>query len=158
MINEDDIKKKEVAANITKYSNSQSKVKYADFSTSNPYNMAMEDLSRRVSKNGVYWYYERLRGQYDQELARKNSKEEQQLFKSMFDKKERFFRKELLAKVWKCYQDTPYDVVKGEGTNYDLFLRYVVEKNIQPDEKYYKKTIGLLILWNFIYNLSLIHI
>ena len=153
VINEDDIKKKEVAANITKYSNSQSKVKYADFSTSNPYNMAMEDLSRRVSKNGVYWYYERLRGQYDQELARKNSKEEQQLFKSMFDKKERFFRKELLAKVWKCYQDTPYDVVKGEGTNYDLFLRYVVEKNIQPDEKYYKKTIGLLILWNFIYNM-----
>ena len=154
VINEDDKKKKEVAANITKYSNSQSKVKYADFSVSNPYNMAMQDLSRRIhTQDGVYWYYERLRGQYDQEFAQKNSKEEQQLFKSLFDKKERFFRKELLAKVWKCYQDTPYDVVKGEGTNYDLFLRYVVEKNVQPDEEYYKKTIGLLILWDFIYNM-----
>lgn len=154
VINEDDVKKKEVAAKITKYSNSQSKVKYADFSVSNPYNMAMQDLSRSIStKNGLYWYYERLRGQYDQELAQKNSKEEQQFFKSRFDKKERFFRKELLAKVWKCYQDAPYDVVKGEGTNYDLFLRYVVEKNIIPDEDYYKKTIGLLILWNFIYNM-----
>lgn len=154
VINEDDVKKKEVAANITKYSNSQSKVKYADFSASNSYNMAMQDLSRRIhNQKGLYWYYERLRGQYDQELAQKNSKEEQQLFKTMFDKKERFFRKELLAKVWKCYQDTPYDVVKGEGTNYDLFLRYVVEKNIQPNEDYYKKTIGLLILWNFIYNM-----
>lgn len=102
--------------------------------------MAMQDLSRRIhTQNGTYWYYERLRGQYDQELSRKNSREEQQLFKSMYDKKERFFRKELLAKVWKCYQDTPYDVVKGEGTNYDIFLKYVVEKNIQPDEEYYKK-------------------
>ncbi len=154
VINEDDEKKKKAAANITKYSNSQSKIKYADFSTSNPYNMAMQDLSRRVHTiDGRYWYYERLRGQYDQDLAQKNSKEEQQLFRSMFDKKERFFRKELLAKVWKCYQDTPYDVVKGESTNYDMFLKYVVEKNIQPDEEYYKKTIGLLILWNFIYNM-----
>lgn len=154
VINEDDRKTKEVAANITKFSNSQSKVKYADFSASNPYNMAMQELSRKIhTQNGTYWYYERLRGQYDQELARKNSKEEQQLFKAMFDKKERFFRKELLAKVWKCYQDTPYDVVKGEGTNYDIFLKYVVEKNIQPDEVYYKKTIGLLVLWNFIYNM-----
>lgn len=154
VINEDDIKTKEIAANITKFSNSQSKVKYADFSVSNPYNMAIQELSRKIhTQNGTYWYYERLRGQYDQELARMNSKEEQQLFKNMFDKKERFFRKELLAKVWKCYQDTPYDVVKGEGTNYDIFLKYVVEKNIQPDEEYYKKTVGLLILWNFIYNL-----
>lgn len=154
VINEDENRTKEIAANITKYSNSQSKVKYADFSASNPYNMAMQDLSRRIhTQNGTYWYYERLRGQYDQELSRKNSREEQQLFKSMYDKKERFFRKELLAKVWKCYQDTPYDVVKGEGTNYDIFLKYVVEKNIQPDEEYYKKTVGLLILWNFIYNM-----
>lgn len=154
VINGDDVRTKEIAANITKFSNSQSRVKYADFSVSNPYNMAMQELSRGIrTPNGTYWYYERLRGQYEQELARTDSKEERQLFKSMFDKKERFFRKELLAKVWKCYQDTPYDVVKGEGTNYDLFLRYVVEKNVQPDEEYYKKTIGLLILWNFIYNM-----
>lgn len=154
VISEDAEKTKEVAANITKFSNSQSKVKYADFSASNPYNMTMQDLSRRIhTQDGTYWYYERLRGQYDQELAQKKSKEEQQLFKSMFDKKERLFRKELLAKVWKCYQDTPYDVVKGEGTNYELFLRYVIEKDIRPDEVYYKKTIGLLILWNFIYNM-----
>lgn len=147
-------KKKDVAADITKFSNSQSKVKFADFSVSNPFNMKMEELSRSVhTTNGVYWYYERLRGQYDQELAAIDSKENQQLFKNMFDKKNRFFRKELLAKVWKCYQDTPYDVVKGEGTNYDIFLKYVVEKNVQPDELYYKKTVALLILWNFIYNM-----
>ncbi len=147
--------KKEVAADITKYSNTQSKVKYADFSVSNPFNMRMQELSRTVRTiDGKKWYYERLRGQYDQELKKQKKAEDQQLFKSMYDKKDRLFKKELLAKVWKCKLNNPYDVVKGEGTNYDLFLRnYVIANNIIPDEDYYKKTISLIILWNYIYTI-----
>lgn len=146
--------KKAVAADITKFSNSQSKVKYADFSASNPYNMKMQELSRNIKTNsGVQWYYERLRGQYEQDYKKIKTAESQQLFKSLYNKKERLFTKELLAKVWKCKLNTPYDVVKGEGTNYDLFLKHIVENNIIPDEDYYKKSIALLMLWNYIYNI-----
>lgn len=146
--------KKTVAADVTKFSNSQSKVKYADFSASNPFNMRMQELSRDVhTKSGQKWYYERLRGQYDQEYKKLQTAEDQRLFKSMYDKKERLFKKELLAKVWKCKLNTPYDVVKGEGTNYDIFLKYIIENNITPDEEYYKKSIALLILWNYIYEM-----
>lgn len=146
--------KKAVASDITRYSNSQSKVKFADFSVSNPFNMKMQELSREIkTKSGEKWYYERLRGQYDQELKKQRTAEEQQLFKSMYDKQTRLFKKELLAKVWKCKLNTPYDVVKGEGTNYDIFIKYIIENNILPDEIYYKKSIALLILWNYIYNI-----
>uniref|UniRef100_A0AB33IT18 AIPR family protein n=1 Tax=Prevotella sp. GTC17254 TaxID=3236794 RepID=A0AB33IT18_9BACT len=146
--------KKEVSANITKSSNTQSPVKYADFSVSNPFNSRMEELSRDIRTNdGKKWYYERLRGQFEQDLKQQRKAEDQQLFKSMYDKKERLFKKELLAKVWKCMLNTPFDVVKGEGTNYDIFNRYVTENGIIPDEEYFKKSVALIILWNYIYNI-----
>jgi hypothetical protein len=144
----------QIAGNITKYSNSQSKIKYSDFTVSNSFNTTMEQLSRKIlypnaNNEPKYWYFERVRGQYDQEKKNLRTKEEQKLFDSKFPK-EKKFKKEEIAKVWKSWQQEPYDAVKGESTNYELFMNKILESNLTPDEIYYRKTIVLMIIYRFL--------
>lgn len=140
----------DVASNITRFSNSQSKIKYSDFSVSNPFNMKMEDLSRSVlaptiDHSSKFWFFERLRGQYDFQL-KQLGKNDQALFKKR-NPKECCFKKEELAKVWKSWNQEPFDAVKGEGTNYDMFITKVVKDGLIPDETYFKKSVALLIIY-----------
>ena len=137
---------------ITKYSNSQSKIKYSDFTVSNNFNMKLELLSRNTmipNKNNEprYWYFERLRGQYDEDKNQNRTKESKDYFMMKYPKDKKF-KKEELAKVWKSWKQEPYDAVKGEGTNYEMFI----QKNVDytPDETYYKKSIALLIIYRFL--------
>lgn len=143
-----------LTGNITKYSNSQSQIKYSDFSVSNEFNMAMERLSRTINVSTPthemkFWFFERLRGQYDNERSRNKTKVDLQFFDGRFPKNMRF-KKEEIAKVWKSWNQTPYDAVKGEGTNYDLFIEDKVKTGFIPDEIYYKETIALLIIYRFL--------
>ena len=140
--------------NITKYSNSQSAIKYSDFSVSNEFNMKMQDLSRRILVPSLkhetkYWFFERLRGQFENERNKGKTRADILYFDGLYPKNMRF-KKEEVAKVWKSWEQTPYDAVKGEGTNYDLFITDKVNKRFIPDEIYYKKTIALLIIYRYL--------
>jgi hypothetical protein len=142
----------QVAGRITQYSNSQSKIKYSDFTVSNNFNMTMEKLSRSIlipNKNNdpKYWYFERVRGQYDQEKKNIRTKEELKYFESKYAK-ERRFKKEEIAKVWKSWEQEPFDAVKGESTNYELYMSK--HADFTPDENYYRKTIALIIVYRFL--------
>ena len=143
-----------IAGNITKYSNTQSKVKFADFTISNAFNMEMERLSRQIivpnaNNDARYWFFERVRGQYDIEKKKNTTKESLQYFNMMYPKDLKF-KKEELAKVWKSWKQEPYDAVKGEGMNYDLFITELVNHNFIPDEVYYKKSVALLLIYRFL--------
>lgn len=142
------------AGNITRYSNSQNKIKYADFSVSNEFNTTMERLSRTTiipnrRNDSIFWYYERIRGQYDQDKARNKTKESNAIFNMEFPK-EKKFKKEELAKVWKSWKHEPFDAVKGEATNYDMYISKMVKENFVPDETYFKESISLLIIYRFL--------
>lgn len=143
-----------ISGDITKYSNSQSKIKYSDFSVSNEFNTKMEKLSRSVlapnDKNDlIYWYFERLRGQYDVERGKNRTKQDVQYFDSRFPKSNKF-KKEEIAKVWRSWEQFPFDAVKGESTNYDIFISDIVNRGFIPDENYYKKTIALIIIYKYL--------
>jgi hypothetical protein len=142
----------QMASNITKFSNSQTKIKFSDFSVSNNFNTTLEKLSRNVlipneNNEPKYWYFERLRGQYDQEKKGLKTKEDQKYFDSKYSK-DRRFKKEEVAKLWKSWEGEPYDAVKGESTNYDLYMQK--HESLSPDENYYRKTIALLIIYRFL--------
>lgn len=142
----------EVAGRITKYSNSQSKIKYSDFTISNNFNMTMESLSRNTMipnkmNEPKYWYFERVRGQYDQEKKQNKTKESLSYFNMRFPKEHKF-KKEELAKVWKSWNQQPYDAVKGEATNYEMFI--VEKENYTPDENFYHQSIALMIIYRFL--------
>lgn len=152
LIISDEIEK--ISGKITLSSNFQNKVKYSDFSVSNEFNDKMEKLSRGIivpNKNNelTYWFYERLRGQYDEHKKRLKTKADRDMFDFQYPK-QRKFTKEDIAKVWSNWNQSPYDAVKGASTTYAAFMKEQVDRSFIPDEDYYKKTIALLIMYKFL--------
>jgi hypothetical protein len=146
-----------VASKITEFSNSQSQIKLADFTVGNKYNMMMEDLSRRMriptyTHDATYWFFERVRGQYDQMRKNKKTPAEISIFNSQYPKEYKF-KKELIAKVWKSWNQEPFDAVKGEATNYDSYMKTILDTDFIPNETYYKQTIALIIIYTYLYDL-----
>lgn len=144
----------DMSGNITLSSNFQNKVKYSDFSVGNQFNTTMERLSRNIivpnkSKEPIHWFYERLRGQYDENYKQKNTKQDREYFEFQFPKDKKF-SKEDIAKVWSNWEQHPYDAVKGSSTTYATFMKGVVERSLIPDEAYYIKTIALVIIYKFL--------
>lgn len=144
----------ELASKISKSSNSQNAVKDSDFSVSEQFNTKMQELSRMIripNEKGdiTYWFYERIRGQYEEELSRNKKREDVESFRAKYPKENKF-SKENLAIVWKSWEMEPFDAVKGAGTTYDLFITKQLENGFVPDADFYKETIGLLIIYNFL--------
>lgn len=152
LIISDDIEK--ISGNIALSSNFQNKVKYSDFSVGNEFNQTLEKLSRSIivpSSNNepTYWFYERLRGQYDEKRKNCNTQVDREYFEYQFPKN-RKFTKEDIAKVWTNWHQTPFDAVKGATTTYGTFMKGMTERNYIPDEQYYKEAIALIIIYKFL--------
>lgn len=148
----EDIEK--ISGDIALSSNFQNKVQYSDFTVSNDFNTKMESLSRNIlipngNNEPIHWFYERLKGQYDQESKRINIKQDREYFEFCFPKKNKF-TKEDVARVWSSWHQTPYIAVKGATTMYAAYMKSVVERGFIPDEDYYKKTIALIIIYKFL--------
>ena len=149
-----DERKKDEITNISKYSNSQNKVKYADFSSNNRFNTEMERLSRsilipNITNDPIYWFYERVRGQYKIELNKRTNKAAQDSFRRMYHN-DRRFDKEIVAKLWMSWYEQPHEAVKGSSTTYASFLEIIDKGKFAPDESYYKQTIALLIIYKYL--------
>lgn len=63
--------------NISKYANSQNKVKDSDLFSNHPFHRTFEMLSKKVQApifgdnvNNTFWYYERSRGKYEQSILK----------------------------------------------------------------------------------------
>ena len=136
---------------ISRYSNTQNKVKFADYSSNSSFNTELERLSRRTlipnsDNEPIFWFYERVRGQYKIELNNRSLKSNKDAFKRMFDQ-HRKFDKELLAKVWLSWNGTPYTAVKGATECYEAFLATIDDGKYAPDENYFKQSVALLIMY-----------
>lgn len=148
-----DEKKKDEITRISKYANTQNKVKFADFSSNNNFNREMEHFSRTIlipndNNDPLYWFYERVRGQYKIEQNKRN-KAGQDSFKKMYPS-DRKFDKEIVAKLWMSWYGTPHEAVKGSSTTYAAFLNVIDDGMYAPDETYYKHTIALLIIYKYL--------
>ena len=144
----------ELASKISRSSNSQNAVKESDFSVSEQFNTKMQEFSRNIvipNDRGElsYWYYERIRGQFEEDRSRLKNKEEVEVFKSKYPR-QYVFTKEMMAIARKSWDGEPADAVKGAGTTYDSFINKIINDSFVPDEEYYKETIGLLIIYNYL--------
>ncbi|MEG3173065.1 AIPR family protein [Sphingomonas sp. ZB1N12] len=66
----------ELVPRISRYANTQNRISEADFFSSHPFHVAMEQISRRLGAppkpgalSGSKWFYERARGQYRDAIA-----------------------------------------------------------------------------------------
>lgn len=152
LIVSDEIEK--ISGNIALSSNFQNKVQYSDFTVSNEFNTRFEQLSRGIlipSNNNepVHWFYERLKGQYDEECKKLRTKQDKEYFEFCFPKKKKL-SKEDVARVWSNWNQLPFDAVKGATTMYAAFMKSIVDRGFIPDEDYFKKTIALLIIYRYL--------
>lgn len=105
---------------ISRYSNSQNAVNDSDQHSNDVVQRFLEQKSRSIFSPGrerTFWYYERMRGQYDNELLHKEARE-QGFFKKLHPKKQ-LVRPQSLAKAVMACEMVPYLVVRGGQKTYN---------------------------------------
>lgn len=143
----------EIAANISKYANSQNKINMSDFNANDEYHIKMEQISRRTfipvdkGKETEQWFYERARGQYLVELNRQLTPKAKREFKMRIPKKRRI-SKTVAAKCLMTYMGYPYYVSKGLESNFIIFSDKIKSGEIpQPTKEVYIDMITKVIMF-----------
>lgn len=142
--------------NISRSSNSQNKVSDADFFSTHPFHVRMEQISRRLfapAVGGVQydtrWFYERARGQYLQAQMRM-TKSEKNKFVAQHPKGQ-LITKTDFAKVRNSWSGLPHIVSRGAQTNFMNFAEWVdaewSNSDIIFNEKYFQESVALMILF-----------
>lgn len=151
----------EMVPSISRFANSQNAVSAADFFSNSPFHVRMEELSRRVlapaaagSTVNAKWYYERTRGQYENE-KNKLSVAEGRRFEKLFPKSNKF-DKPALAKHVMSWEQRPHIVSAGAQKNFIAFAD-LVQKAWDRDESvfneiYFKEAVAKGILFNAIHS------
>ncbi len=146
----------ELVPKISEYANTQNKVNAADFFSTHPFHIRMEDFSRRLytpaiggSHKQTKWFYERARGQYLDAQAHKTPAE-QKRFHLEYPKRQ-LFSKTDLSKFENVWEEIPHIVAQGAQNS---FIKYAAsigkrwEKNdSEYNELYFKTAIAKAILF-----------
>lgn len=141
---------------ISRYANSQNKVSEADFFANHEYHRHIESISRRLrapaqsgSQVETYWFYERARGQYSVELARRSPAEKRRF--QTDHPKDQVITKTDLAKIENSWRQFPHEVSKGAQKNFMKFAEFVTaeweRQSEQFSDEYYKAVIAHAILF-----------
>lgn len=143
---------------ISEFANSQNKVSAADFFSNHPFHIRMEEFSRRIlapvnsEARDSKWFYERARGQYLVEKARKT-----EAAKKRFDieyPKNQFFAKTDLAKAEFSFRAFPHVVSRGAQKNFSEFAKDIgaqwVKSDRSFDELWYKRLIAKIIIFRHV--------
>ena len=152
-------KSTELIRNISKSSNSQNKVRDADFFATSPFHIRMEQFSRRMFANAsdgsqyeTHWFYERARGQYLQAQMRLTPAKKKQF--QMQNPKNQLITKTDLAKVMVTWRGRPDIVSRGAQTCFMWFANITdaawEEDNEQFNEKYYQEAVALTIMHRYL--------
>lgn len=120
----------EIVRNISEYANTQNRVSAPDFFSNHPFHIRMEKFSRRIyapSREGTFqqtkWFYERARGQYASERA-KRSPAQRRAFDSEHPRQQ-VITKTDLAKYMNVWNRQPHQVSLGAQKNFALFAREI---------------------------------
>lgn len=144
---------------ISRGSNSQNSVNEADFFSNHEFNIRMQQFSRRIfapAVNGLqyetHWFFERSRGQYEQEQSRMTPGEKKKY--QMQNPKEQKFTQTELAKYQNIWREFPYLASLGAQKNFAKFASYIVDSwekdDAQYNELYFRETVSIAILFKHI--------
>lgn len=146
---------------VAKYANSQNKVSVADLFSTHEFHIRMEQTSRRLkapAKEGqqfqTCWFYERARGQWENDRAAKGSASEQKKFELLFPKMQRITKTDW-AKYSYCWDQRPDLVSKGAQSVFAEFGPKVDAQWNKSDGKgsdaygdgYFCSTVGKAIIY-----------
>lgn len=145
----------ELVPKISEFANSQNKVSAADFFSNHPFHVRMEEFSRRTitpiesASRDTKWFYERARGQYLVERAKRSDSE-----KRRFDieyPKNQFFSKTDLAKAEFSFRALPHVVSRGAQKNFSEFAKEIGAQWLKAEgsfnEQWYKRLVAKVIIF-----------
>jgi len=147
----------DLVSNISRFANTQNKISESDFFSNHPFHRTIESKSRRIfmpKQSGqireTKWFYERSRGQYQNELGTRGSSDKK-LFQEQYPKTQ-LITKTDLAKVAIIFDGGPNHAVKGAQAAFKKFatdIQKVWEKNHELiNDLFYKKLIAQQVLYN----------
>lgn len=150
---------KDLVPSISRYANSQNPVSEADFFSNSPLHVRLEGFSRRLlapAQPGLHfqtkWFYERTRGQYQNEKA-KLSKAEQKKFEAT-QPRSQVITKTDAAKYEISWGQQPHMVSRGAQKNFVAFAESVAKRwetsDAEFNEVYFKSLVAKAILFQSI--------
>lgn len=143
----------ELVPRISRYSNTQNRVTGADFSSNDPFHVAIEGLSRSIwapapegTQRQTHWFYERARGQYADALAKARTPAQKRQFKAMNPTSQKMTKTDL-AKFEHSWEQLPHVVSLGAQKNFGEYMLHPVRRPSQPDATYYEGLVARAILF-----------
>lgn len=144
----------QIVPKISEYANSQNKINAADFTSNDPFHVQIQKFSRSIwapanrgSQQETQWYYERVRGQYQNDKEREKSPKLRRLFGDRNPTSQRFTKTDM-AKFENSWNQLPYIVSLGAEKNYrEFILRYREKGEFKPDTEYFHLLIAKAILF-----------
>lgn len=142
---------------IAMYSNKQNKVSDADFFSNHPYHRAIERLSRRIpaprtveAQYDTYWFYERARGQYQNEQSGLTQSQKRDFQRS--NPRAQLVVKTDLAKFENSWRQLPNIVSNGAQKNFTSFAEFIgktwgEDGHAIDNDIYFKEVIARAILF-----------
>lgn len=146
----------EVIPNISLYANSQNKVNDADLASNHPFQMRIQEFSRRIlaprgnhSYQETKWFYERARGQYADERSRRTVAERRRF--DLEYPRTQYFNKTDLAKFENSWAGFPHKVSLGAQKNFVVFQRDIAKawknSNQEFGETWFERMIAKAIIF-----------
>jgi len=134
----------EIIQKISRHANTQNRVSAADFFSNSKFHRIIENISRNTiapaiegAQFGTFWFYERARGQYNQEML-KMTVAQKKAFK-LKNPKNQIITKTDLAKYYHSFHQRPDFVSQGAQTNFTKFAD-IIEKSLPTQEHQYNKS------------------
>ncbi|MGB3724796.1 MAG: AIPR family protein [Glaciecola sp.] len=137
----------DLISKISEFSNSQSRVSRVDLRSRSPKLIQLKSLSETVlTPSGKKWFFERAKGDFNTQARKSNNANK---LKETFPT-ERRFTKELLAKYYCAWGDSPHLVKKGGEKIFRLFIESIEPEDsngIEIDRNFYESLISKIILF-----------
>lgn len=140
-----------VVPKISRYSNSQNKVSDADFFSNHPYHVEIENIAKKVlastregTVSSTKWFYERMRGQYNNEKAKFTGAQQKEF--AAKNPRNQMFTKTDLAKFLLVWEGKPEVAALGAAKSFNKFAVMIGERwdqnNAFVNEHYFKECVA----------------
>lgn len=142
---------------VAKFANSQNRISAADLFSTHDFHIRMEQISRRLrapAKEGQQyqsgWYYERARGQWENDRIARGTPAEQKKFELEYPKSQRITKTDW-ARYAYCWGKKPHLVSKGAQSAFADYAVAVDKQWTANDAKfndgYFRNNVGKAIIY-----------
>ena len=152
---EDEKKKEEAISHIARFANSQTQIKESDLAANIGYMLKLDDISKsewtpvNSVRRNTQWFFERMRGQYDNAKGEPRTKKNKE-FIAQHPKKQRFTKTDI-AKWEMAWAGRPDIASKGGEQSFDFFHKKSLKTDsIIVDRNYFHQLIAKAIIYQSI--------